>query len=46
MIQMGVLAEKETIANFRRNLWADRLFRSFTKHLPEIYQEAYDRALE
>ncbi|KAK0597046.1 hypothetical protein LWI29_021260 [Acer saccharum] len=46
VIQMGVFTEKETLANFRRNLWADRLFRSFAKHPPETYQEAYDRALE
>ena len=43
---MGVFTEKETLANFRRNLWAGRLFRSFAKHSPETYQEAYDRALE
>ena len=43
---MGVFAEKETLANFRRNLWAGRLFRSFVKHPPKTYQEAYDRALE
>ena len=43
---MGVFNEKETLANFRKNLWADRLFRSFAKHPPETYQEAYNRALE
>ena len=26
VIQMGVFVEKETFANFRRNLWAGRLF--------------------
>ena len=46
VIQIGVFVEKETLANFRRNLWAGRLFRSFAKHPPETYQEAYDRALE
>ena len=43
---MGVLIEKETLANFRRNLWASRLFWSFAKHPPKTYQETYDRALE
>ena len=46
VIQIGVFAEKETLANFRRNLWAGRLFWSFAMHPPETYQEAYDRALE
>ena len=46
VIQMGVFDEKETLANFKRNLWAGRLFRSFAKHPPETYQEAYNRALE
>ncbi|KAI9184967.1 hypothetical protein LWI28_002954 [Acer negundo] len=46
VIQMGVFDEKETLANFRRNLWAGRLFRYFAKHPPETYQEAYNRALE
>ena len=40
VIQMGVFAEKETLANFRRNLWAGRLFQLFGKHPPETYQEA------
>ena len=43
---MGVFTEKETLANCRRNLWAGRLFRSFAKHPPETYQEAYDKVLE
>ena len=43
---MGVFDEKETLANFQRNLWVGRLFRSFAKHPPETYQEAYNRALE
>ena len=43
---MGVFDEKKTLANFWRNLWAGRLFRSFAKHPLEIYQEAYNRALE
>ena len=34
------------LANFRRNLWAGKLFRSFAKHPPETYQEADNRALE
>ena len=46
VVQMGVFNEKETLANFRRNLWAGRLFQSFAKHPPETYQEAYNRALE
>ncbi|KAK4838740.1 hypothetical protein QYF36_016067 [Acer negundo] len=46
VIQMRVFDEKETLANFRRNLWARRLFRSFAKHPPGTYQEAYDRALK
>ena len=46
VIQMGVFDEKETLANFKRNLWAGRLFCSFAKHPPETYQEAYNRALE
>ena len=46
VIQMGVFDKRETLANFRRNLWAGRLFRSFAKHPPETYQEAYNRALE
>ena len=46
VIQMGVFTEKETLANFRRNLWVGRLFQSFAKHPLETYQEAYDRALE
>ena len=43
---MGVFDEKETLVNFRRNLWVGRLFRSFAKHPPETYQEAYNWALE
>ena len=43
---MGVFNENETLANFRRYLWAGRLFRSFAKHPPKTYQEAYNRALE
>src|SRR5579862_8226701 len=43
---MGVFDERETLANFRRNLWAGRLFHSFAKHPPETYQEAYNMALE
>ena len=46
VIQVGVFDERETLANFRRNLWAGKLFRSFAKHPPETYQEAYNRALE
>ena len=46
VIQMRVFDEMETLANFRRNLWAGRLFRSFAKHPPETYQEAYNWALE
>ena len=46
VIHMGVFTENETLADFRRNLWASRLFRSFVKHPPKTYQEAYDRALE
>ena len=46
VVQMGVFDEKETLANFRRNLWASRLFRSFVKHPPATYQEAYNQALE
>ncbi|KAI9157559.1 hypothetical protein LWI28_024396 [Acer negundo] len=46
VIQMRVFDEKETLDNFRRNLWADRLFRSFAKHPTKTYQEAYNRALE
>ena len=42
VIQMGVFDEKETLANFRRNLWAGGLFRAFAKHPPETYQEAYN----
>ncbi|KAK4857069.1 hypothetical protein QYF36_024221 [Acer negundo] len=37
VILMGVFDEKETLANFRRNLWPGRLFRSFAKHPPETY---------
>ena len=43
---MGVFAEKETLANFKRNMWADILFWSFAKHPYKTYQESYDRALE
>jgi len=46
VIQMGVFDERETLANFRRNLWMGKLFRSFAKHPPKTYQEAYNRALE
>ena len=46
VIQMGVFDERETLANFRRNLWAGSLFCSFAKHPPKTYQEAYNRALE
>ncbi|KAK2644274.1 hypothetical protein Ddye_019469 [Dipteronia dyeriana] len=46
VIQMRVFTEKETLANFRRNLWVGKVFRSFAKRPPETYQESYDRALE
>ena len=43
---MEVFNEKETLANFLRNLWAGKLFWLFAKHPPKTYQEAYNRALE
>ena len=46
VIQIGVFAEKETLTNFRKNLWVGKLWRSFNKDKPETYQEAYSRALE
>ena len=45
VIQMGVFDKKETLANFWKNLWAGRLFRSFAKHPLETYQEAYNWTL-
>ena len=43
---MWVFAEKETLTNFRKNLWVGKLWHSFSKDKPETYQEAYSRALE
>ena len=37
---MVVFAEKETLTNFRKNLWC-----SFSKDKPKTYHEAYSRTL-